>query len=116
MAWVRVDDNLHAHPKFRAAWESDPAAGSIWIAALTWSAAYLRDGAVDDLFLRAWFRSRTRQAHVVDALVDAVLWEPNGAGGWQIHDWADYNPTRAQTEERRRLDAARKRGARRVSS
>jgi hypothetical protein len=115
MAWVRVDDNLHAHPKFRAAWEMDPAAVGLELLALSYAAAYLTDGEIDDLFVRTWLRSAKRRTRAIDALVDAHLWVPNGSG-WQIHHYLEYNDSREEIEQRRRADAARKRGARRVSS
>jgi hypothetical protein len=117
MTWVRIDDHLHAHPKFRLAWEIDPTSVGLELFALSHSAAYLTDGMVDDRFVRPWFRSAHRRQRAVDALVEAGLWVPDGSVGWQIHDYLDYNESREQVEERRRRDLARKRTpSRRVSS
>lgn len=108
MTWVRIDDHLHAHPKFRLAWEIDQASVGLELLALSHSAAYLTDGAVDERFVQPWFRSATRRRRAVDALLEAGLWLPNGAG-WQIHDYLDYNESRDQVVARRRSDSARKR-------
>jgi hypothetical protein len=108
VAWVRIDDHLHAHPKFRAAWEQEPASVGLELFALSHSAAYLTDGRIDGLFVRSWFRTPRRQHRAVGALVDAGLWVPNGSG-WEIHDYLDYNPSREQVTRKRRSDVMRKR-------
>lgn len=38
----------------------------------------------------------------VDAkrLVEVGLWEVAGAGGWQIHDWAEYQPSSEEHQRR----------------
>jgi hypothetical protein len=115
MTWVRIDDHLHAHPKFRAAWDAEPSSIGLELFALSQSAAYLTDGQVDELFVRSWFQNARRRQRAVDALLHTGLWVPNGAG-WRIHDYLDYNESRAQVEQRRTVDATRKRTARRVSS
>ena len=109
MAWVRIDDQFHGHPKVRAAWEAEPAAVGLEVVALSHAAAYLTDGYVDEIFVRSWFRSSGRRRRAVNALVDTGLWIPNGSG-WQIHDYLEYNDSRERVLEKRRIDAARKRG------
>jgi hypothetical protein len=57
---------------------------------------------------------RVRESHIAE-LVDADLWAPV-VGGWSIHDYLEYNPSRAEVNERReverrRKDKQRKRGA-----
>jgi hypothetical protein len=109
MVWVRIDDQLHAHPKIRAAWDMEPAAVGLELIALSHSAAYLTDGAVDKPFVRQWLPVGKQRRRTIGALVKAGLWVPNGRG-WQIHDWLDYNESRAAVLERRRAqEEARKR-------
>jgi hypothetical protein len=115
VTWVRIDDQLHSHPKFTAAWSMEPASVGLELLALSHSAAYLTDGKVDGLFVRPWFRSTARRTRAVDALVESGLWVPDGRG-WQIHDYLDYNESREENQQRRRADVVRKRTARRVSS
>lgn len=115
VTWVRIDDHLHAHPKFRLAWELEPASVGLELFALSHSAAYLTDGSVDKRFVRPWFRTPTRQRRAVDALVESELWVPNG-DGWEIHDYLDYNESRDRILTRRRAESARKRAGRRVES
>lgn len=111
MTWVKIDDHLHAHPKFRAAWEQEPTSVGLELFALSHCAAYLTDGRVDELFVRSWFRTARRRERAIDALVGAELWVPIG-DGWQIHDYLDYNESKEQIEDRRRRDSIRKRNGR----
>jgi len=102
VTWVRIDDHLHAHPKFKLAWDLEPASVGLELFALSHSAAYLTDGAIDEQFVHSWFRgSATRRRRAVNALVESRLWVPNGSG-WQIHDYLDYNESRDSLLARRR--------------
>ena len=112
MPWARIDDHLHAHPKIVAAWQIDPASVGLELLALSHSAAYLTDGAIDQRFVRSWFKSAARRRRAVNALVETGLWVPNG-DGWVIHDYLDYNEPRELLLERRRAREAKRRGNRR---
>lgn len=107
VTWVHVDDHLHAHPKFKAAWEREPAAVGLYLLALSHSGAYLTNGHVDTEFVSSWIRSARRRERTVGALVGCGLWTVDG-DGWEIHDYLDYNESRDHVLERRR----RKRGER----
>ena len=92
MTWAKVDDKLHAHPKAELAGLE---AMGLWAVALSYSAAYLTDGYVtrDRVFRLAGERG----PEIAGRLVLAGLWEVS-AGGWTFHDWADYQPTKAEVE------------------
>ncbi|MCI4360652.1 MAG: hypothetical protein L3J91_03030 [Thermoplasmata archaeon] len=108
MAWVRIDDSLSSHPKILQAWSTDHAAIGLWPLAASWAGRHLTDGHVSPDFVGGLMPARRPREQAIGALVEAGLWVPNGTG-WQIHDWQDYNGTRASIEARRRIDAARKR-------
>lgn len=91
--WIKIDDRLHAHPKFLAAWQADPASIGLELFALSYCAAYMTDGHVDEPFVQTLFASAPRRRRAVAALVDAGLWIPNG-DGWDIHDYLTYNESR----------------------
>ncbi|CAB4166872.1 DnaA N-terminal domain containing protein [uncultured Caudovirales phage] len=98
MPWLKIDENMTEHPKviglsngaFRAHFE-----------ALCYAARMLTDGSIATNVARArgWSRSAS-------ALVEAELWEV-AEGGWRIHDYLDFNPSKGDVEAGR--EAARER-------
>lgn len=82
MSWVRLDDRVLDHPKIIGL----PAtAFRAWIGGLAWSSAQRTGGWLPTAVLPA-LRASAPDAR---ALVAAGLWE-RGDGGWQIHDYDDY--------------------------
>jgi hypothetical protein len=108
MPWVRIDDELFTHPKFNHAWESEPASVGLWLFGASHSSHHLLDGLVPKRFVRQWFTSTGRQRRTTHALEDSNLWVPTDRG-WEMHDWAQYNPTRQEVLAKRAADSARKR-------
>lgn len=111
--WVKIDDRFAEHPKLMAA---GALAWGVWAEAMAYCNRNLTDGfipvAVAEAFGGRWrtrVDGRVWQAFVhcgdemvaVDAefvaaaLADAGLWH-RVDGGYQIHDYADYQPTKAQ--------------------
>jgi hypothetical protein len=111
MAWVRIDDQLHAHPKIRHAWRSEPASLGLHLLALSYVGAYLTDGNVPAEFVSDQLPGAAKRNRAVKALEEAGLWERNGTG-WTIHDYLDFNESRAKVLAKRRADANRKRAVR----
>jgi hypothetical protein len=95
MPWAKVDDKLHGHPK--AAGVGLEALG-LHLLAMSYCAAYETDGHVPANFPteKAGKRAAALVAKLTEAPVDASgLWETNG-NGWVIHDWLEYNPSKAE--------------------
>lgn len=89
MSWAKVDDRLFSHPK----WVALPKGGkALWVTALSWCAGQATDGFVPGQVLPLLGAS-TADAR---ALVAAGMWE-NADGGYQFHDWTDYQPDAAST-------------------
>lgn len=88
MSWIKIDDQFADHPKVL---QAGPLASWLYVCGLTYSGRYLTDGWVPTAQVR-------KLADVDDALglaarlVAVGLWEPVD-GGYQIHDYHDYNPT-----------------------
>lgn len=101
MPWFKVDDALAFHMKALAA--GNRALG-LWVRAGSWSMQQLSDGFVPSGIVPALGGNHED----VGALVEAGLWHVT-EGGWQFHDWAEYQPTRAQLEAER--EATRERVA-----
>lgn len=108
MAWFRLDDVFHAHPKVLAAGN---AAVGLWVRAATYSAAYELDGRVP-AHVAEGYAGRPRE---IELLTESGLWLPNGHG-FVIRDFLQYNPA-ADNGERRaeRLEAKRRGGEARAA-
>lgn len=101
MSWFRVDDGFHNHPKVMQA--GTPAAG-LFIRCGSYAAQHLTDGFVPDDVVKTY---GTRA--MVTRLVDAGLFV-RVPGGYKIHDYLDWNPSREKVLAER--EAARVRQAR----
>lgn len=101
MAWFNADDQLHSHPKSRAAGLE---AMGLWVLAGTYCTNHLTDGAVPQWFIDSWPRGPECAAK----LCQVGLWEPLEPDGYQFLSWEEYQLTREQVQERKAAAAARK--------
>lgn len=113
--WVRIDDQMHSHPKVIRAWQACGESLGLHLLALSYAGCHLTDGHVSVAFVRYQLPQSRARARAVTALVEAGLWEPNG-DGWIIHDYLEYNESRDQITARRRRDSVRKRNGIRMES
>lgn len=103
MPWFKVDDGLFTSRKVLSIPRtSRMQAMGLWCVAGAWAARELSDGFVP-AYVVGELGATTRQA---DVLVYCGLWE-SADGGYQFHDWHDYQPTREDTEAKR--ESARER-------
>ncbi|AUG28774.1 MULTISPECIES: hypothetical protein [Microbacterium] len=107
MAWFKVDDQLHSHPK---AGRAGLAAMGLWALAGSHCMSYLTDGVVERWFVE----SKPNGVKLAAALVKAGLWDEH-EDGWVFHDWDEFQPTsekvledRADARERMRKVRANK--------
>lgn len=110
MPWVRLDDGFPEHPKLI---QAGAAAGWLYVAALCYSARNLTDGHIPAAVLPRLADVKA-PGRLAAKLVEARLFIEVD-GGWQIHDFERYQPTRAQVEadrERARERAAKSRSTR----
>lgn len=99
MTWFKVDDSFHAHPKVLA---TEAAALGLWVVAGAWSSSNLTDGFVPD---HALPRLLPDSATLARQLVAAGLWR-KVRGGYQFHDWNDFQPSAKDVREMREKRAA----------
>lgn len=123
MGWVKLDDQFSRHPKVLRA---GPLAGWLHICALNYCAQYLTDGFIPAAAVNAladYSSLKEDLGHVADgltgcdfvpSLVRHGIWA-EVQGGYQIHDYLDYNPSRDEVLKRRRADAERKANPDRVT-
>lgn len=109
-----MDDGYASHPKVIALGEWEPFGVSLNDAALCWSSRHSTDGLVPDAVvptLRSWSRGallkrNVRALDVAEQLVAVGLWE-RVDGGYRIHDYLDYNPSREKVERIRAANRKR---------
>jgi hypothetical protein len=100
MTWFKVDGSFHDHPKF---WNASEYAVCLWVRAGSWSAKQLTDGFVPDGMIQRW----TRNADVAaQELVDNGSWK-RVEGGFQFHDWDQFNPSKEKVLRLRERGAER---------
>lgn len=100
MTWFKVDDSFYDHPK---SFDAPDCAVALWVRAGTWSARNLTEGFVPSAMLARLCGDPIPAAR---DLVRRGLWHRT-SGGYQFHDWTDYQPTKAQVEEERKKNAER---------
>lgn len=109
MTWVRFDDTFPEHPKVLsvggdAAW--------LHVCALAYCNRLETDGEIPEGILHR-LSDRKNPMQLAERLVAVGLWD-HAAFGWVIHDYHDYQPSKADLEERRaRVSAVRSQAGKR---
>lgn len=116
MAWVKVDDQFFRHPKVLAAGRD---ARDLYLVGLCYCAQGLTDGFIPSAALRVLgAEAEIDQAQVgAEMLVGVGLWEVV-EGGFAIHDYHEYQPTKEKVLETReaRAEAGRRGGKQKASN
>ena len=107
MPWIKIDDQFSDHPKIV---QAGPLAGFLYIAGLCYAGRYLTDGFIPRGQVRKLIDT-DNVTPLVTALVTAELWDECD-GGYQIHDYLEYNPSGEQVKAERKAAAARQKAFR----
>lgn len=102
MPWIRLEDHVDEHPKIAAASDG---AFRLWVNALAYANRSLSDGFIPAPMIRRLSTAHKPEKDAAE-LVKLGLWETVD-GGWLIHDFHDYQPSREQVLEERRKTAER---------
>ena len=102
MSWVRLDDGYPEHPKVDRV---GPLAAWLNVCAWAYCARNLTDGFVPAERV-ARLASVPNPMKLAAALVQVKLWE-RVDGGYMVHDFLDYNPSREQVLTERTNNARR---------
>lgn len=106
MGWARFDDGYTDSPKIV---EAGVFAELLDMRGIIYSAKHETDGLITHSALKLISRDIPRPLEKVHALEQVGRWFPNEGGGWWIHDYLEYNPSKAAKSEMR--SAARERQA-----
>jgi hypothetical protein len=95
MAWFKADDRIMEHGKFIAARaKGGHAAIGVWFHAGTWANGQMTDGFIP----RSWATLNGCEKEA-SLLVEVGLWDEDASrDGWQMHDYAEYQPLRSDLE------------------
>lgn len=104
MAWLRMDDRVRTHPKLVAA---GPAAAWFWFCGICYSREHLTDGFIPTGIIATLAPGVSSGKKLASKLVDCGLWHI-AEGGFTVHDFLDWNPSRSDVEAARQKDSARK--------
>lgn len=104
MPWVKLDDQIMRNPKIRAVSRD---AFAFHIAGLAYCATALSDGHIPDRDLPLVAAEALAPEASAGELGAVGLWERR-EGGWEIHDYLDFQPSRADVLDERRKARERK--------
>ena len=96
MTWLRLDDSFYEHPKVVGLTD---AAFRLHVRGLCYCSRLTTDGFITDALMRQTF---PRAAQQTKELVSARLWTRE-QGGYRIHDFLKYNPSREEVESKREI-------------
>jgi hypothetical protein len=104
VTFAQLHDGFYRNPKVRAV---EPAAAWMWVASIGYANERLSDGFIPKAALHdlATLDAKPR-AKLVEQLVAERLWEPC-EGGWMIHDFLMWNPSKEAVIARRAANLAR---------
>lgn len=105
MPWVRIDENAMDHPKIGTLPDGS---FRLWVQGLAYCQKHLTDGFIADPFVRA-LPAFSPKRRVV--LVDAGLWH-DVTGGIAVHDYLQWNDSKADVSGKRQAARDRMRRSR----
>ena len=103
MTWFKIDDGFWSHPKISSLSDFSVA---LWVRAGAYCCQHLTDGFVPKESLKLLGKQAGAKQ-----LVSAGLWIEVD-GGWQFHDWNEYQETSSAVRKRRDDSRERQRKAR----
>lgn len=103
--WVRLDVDYFRNPKTLAAGREGRA---LHLASICHAGAALTDGLISREALRVLLAEAEVPRRVIDRVVEAGLWVPDGAGTYVVHDFTETNGTRKEVLAKIAAETARK--------
>jgi hypothetical protein len=108
MGWVRVDDQFFRHPKARSAGKDGRL---LFVTGLAYCTSNLTDGLIHRDALPLVAAEAEVRTAVARRLVEVGLWE-EVEGGFQVHDYLDYQPSAEKVRAEKSAAKERMRGKR----
>lgn len=105
MAWLRIDDRVRTHPKVA---QAGPSAAWLWFCGICYCREHLTDGFIPKAAVTSLAMNLPSPWKHANRLVEVRLWE-DAVGGYTVHDFLDWNPSRADVISSRAAETERKR-------
>ena len=105
MTWVKVDDGFRHHPK---AIRIGPLGRDLFVCGLGYCAENLTDGFIPDDMVPHLAPGQSHPTKIVARLLLAGLWTREEEGGYHVHDYLAYNPSREQVLQDRQYQALKR--------
>lgn len=110
MGWAKLDDGWAFHPKLR---QAGLEASGLDARAVSYCARYETDGHVPAHAVADLAGSEAKGRKLAKVLVEVGRWHRDDKeGGYRVHDYLVYNPSKAELERRREAERAKKSKAR----
>lgn len=103
MTWFKIDDTFWGHQKTI---EAGNTCAGMWVRCGSWASQNLTEGFIPEFVLPTLGKPRE-----IATLVRVRLFDAGAAGCW-VHDFLDYNPTKAKVLADREAAANRQRTVR----
>ncbi len=112
MSWVRIEDAVTEHPKHLKA---GPAAAWLWVCGIAYCQRQLSDGFIPDqaitlIGVGTDLRRNEHPTILAKRLVRVGLFD-RVPGGYQVHDYHDFNDTRSEALQRKEVIREQRRNA-----
>lgn len=104
MAWMKIDVTVPRQVKFMKA---GPVASWLWLAGVAHCRESNTDGHISTLILPVLVPGLRHASKHASKLVEVGLWRSTDTG-YEVNDYLEWNPSKAEVEELRRLDTDRK--------
>lgn len=99
MPWVKFDDQFPIHRKVKGLTDAE---FRLHTEAIFWCARNMTDGYVASHELRDVSGISKPERHLT-ALVSRGLWVEQEGGGWRLHDYLEYQPSRSKVLQMREI-------------
>lgn len=108
MAWLRIDDRVRTHPKIA---QAGPAAAWLWFCGICYCREHLTDGFLPKPVVPTLALNLPNPWRHATKLVEVRLWEDT-VGGYLVHDFLDWNPSKSEVMSQRDKERDKKRNQR----
>lgn len=108
MSWAKFDDLYDDNKKIKRAWRSSRGAVALHAMAITYCARHELDGVIDVDWLIDKLPKAAERKKILATLIEHKLFEIVDDEHYRVHDYLEYNQSRADAEGRRERDRQRK--------